>query len=289
MSDGFDPNTWVSPRDANVGGGRPAPPRTTSRSSSARPARDREPANSGYRQYADRYQDGSYDDGGYDDFGYDAFGYDDYNDKDLGAGDYGGLRRKALPIFVCVTALLAVMFLFRSCSGDEKTEGSPATNTAGAAEPGRAKSAPFQAQPAQTQPAQTQPAPAQAQRTTPQAPPDVTEGLDEAFAAWGQYAINGNLELVRPYFVNSGPQFKVFQAKAAKIRSNPPGGIPLEIKMTDPEATQINDNTWSLKGVVTIGTAGQTPAEYSWEITMARAPDRDRWRVMTIGNADTPL
>jgi len=203
-------------------------------------------------------RDNGFESGGdYDDDYDDSYADDDYGREPTSEG---GIRRKLLPIFVGLMFLLAGIFAFASFGGgdDKPSNGAPAN------------------------PATTSPNATAAPKAPTQAPADVTQALNEAFVAWGKFAVDGNLEGVRPFFVNDGDQFNTFQTEASTIKANPPGGGPLEMRLANPEVLKNNNNSWKLKGVVTVGRSGENPDQYPWEITMTRGSDRDRWQVLEV-------
>lgn len=115
------------------------------------------------------------------------------------------------------------------------------------------------------------------------APADVTTTLDNALTAWGKFAVDGDLNDVKPYFVEDSKQYDRFKLDAAAIASQPPGGAPITVKMNSPQTFAGDDaNTWLIRGNVSWTRSGEQPQNFNWEIRMVRASDKQPWQISSV-------
>lgn len=115
------------------------------------------------------------------------------------------------------------------------------------------------------------------------APPAVLEATDRALRAWGEFAVAGDLDIVRPYFAAEGKQFATFEAEAREIQARPPGGPPMSFVMRDAQTVSVNPNVWTIKGRVEVTREGEEPQNFPWEVRLERRSERDPWQVLTVG------
>ena len=113
-------------------------------------------------------------------------------------------------------------------------------------------------------------------------PDDVVTGLNQALSAWGQFAVSGDLETVRPYFVNDGEEFKHFEAEAPTIAGDAAGGDPLTMNMTNAKTVKTSDNAWTFQGTVVVSRTGTKDQQFQWEIALARQSADQPWQINTV-------
>jgi hypothetical protein len=228
--------------------------------------------------YRDEFDD--YDD--FDDYDEDDNYQDDFDDNfdDREPNDGSNTRR----ILAIVGAILAVGLigggLLYAFGGDGNKPTASPTTTQTSAPAGNTDTTQTTDTTAPTQSTgTTEPATQQAQ-----APADVTETLNSALAAWGRFAVNGNLEEVKPYFVEDSNQYNRFKLDAAAIASQPPGGAPINVTMPNPQTFNDgdNDNRWLIRGTATWVRPGEREQNFNWEITMTRASDRQPWLIQSV-------
>lgn len=179
-------------------------------------------------------------------------GYDDYDDEFDREPQQSGSKRKLLFPVVAAILILGVLGFAASqfLGGDDKTP--TVTDPDGeevSAEP---------------------------------APAEVIEAVNKALEAWGEFAVDGNLDHVRPYFVNDGPQFDQFLVDAEELGQNPPGGAPLKFEMQDPLTYHTKENEWVFRGAVTGTRPKDRDQSFSWELSVIRVNERDPWRVHQV-------
>jgi hypothetical protein len=206
----------------------------------------------GARPVRDDYDDGydSYDDDGddYDDFA------DFENDNDQSSNRFRTILIAGVAVIVILLLAVAAMSAF----GHKKTPkvASTAVNSSSSTTAANSVAA------------------------TP--PADVTAGLNAALTAWGKFAVDGDIDDVRPYFVNSSDQFQRLQSDAVTLQANPPGGTPLTMQMTNDQTLKNGNNTWVFKGTVVVTRTGTQPQKFPWEITVIRQNAQQPWQIESV-------
>lgn len=212
--------------------------------------------------YDDSYNDGYRNGDGYDD-DYDDGYDDDYDQRDDNRG--GGLLRKLLPALIALLLLVALIagilaFLGKN-KGDAPVDPDSSQETTVLTDP--------------TQTTVTTALDAQ----TAQLPADVKAGIDAALAGWGKFAVNGNLDEVRPFFVTTGSQFQRFESESRSLRDNPPGGTPLIMKTSNEQAQRAGSD-WIVTSDVLVSRAGEQDQQFKWEMRVSKV--NDAWQISSI-------
>lgn len=114
------------------------------------------------------------------------------------------------------------------------------------------------------------------------APQDVTNTVNAALAAWGKFAVDGNIEGIKAYFAPNTKQFNRFQLDAATISASPPGGEPIKVVMNNPEAFKTDDNNWTVRGPVVWSRQGELTQNFNWELRLTRTSDRQPWQIISV-------
>lgn len=117
-----------------------------------------------------------------------------------------------------------------------------------------------------------------------EAPTEVLVGLDEAFSAWGRYAVTGELDEVRPHFVQNQGQWLRFEAESRALKESPPGGEPLEFNMATYRGFKINDGDWLIRGPVTSTRPGAAVETFNWEVRMVQETEGGPWKIKSVRN-----
>jgi hypothetical protein len=237
--------------------------------------------NNEYRDEFDDYDDdfSAYED---DDDNFSDDYDDDDNFDDREPGDSGNGKRIVAVVGALVIAGLlggGALLLLGGGNGDKS------------ATPTTQKSATTQTQNTQKSSTTNSSTPANTGTSTPAnnsgvqtpAPSDVTTTLDNALTAWGKFAVDGDLNDVKPYFVEDSKQYDRFKLDAASIASQPPGGPPITVKMASPQTFAGDDaNTWLIRGNVSWTRSGEQPQNFNWEIRMVRASDKQPWQISSV-------
>jgi hypothetical protein len=224
--------------------------------------------------------DTSYDDDfsfndGYDDDFDDDFdkGYDDDFDFDREPSGGGDNKRKLMGIGAGVLLIGALGFGAVSFLGNGDTQTAAPQDDAVQGE----------VQSPAEQPTQEAPSAPSGDTGTPAPlPADVDAALSEALGAWGVFAVSGNLDEVRPYFVNDSQQFQKFQTESETLQAEPVEGEPFSMEMTQAEAVETDTGDWIISGVVETTRPGEVEQRFPWEIRMTRQSERDQWMVSGV-------
>lgn len=100
-----------------------------------------------------------------------------------------------------------------------------------------------------------------------------------ALGEWGAFVADGDLERLKPWFAEEGPQYQQLAGEAPGLVGNPG---PSYMVTTEDEAVTA---TGEAEAVVTAHVIWRRPAEedqeYGWEVVLRRA-DNDRWLLWTV-------
>jgi hypothetical protein len=100
-----------------------------------------------------------------------------------------------------------------------------------------------------------------------------------ALAAWGAFVADGDLERLKPWFAEDGPQYRQLVEEASGLVGNPG---PNYTVTTEDESVAATGET---EAVVTANVIWRRPAEedqeYGWEVVLRRA-DNHRWLLWTV-------
>ncbi len=110
----------------------------------------------------------------------------------------------------------------------------------------------------------------------------------QALAAWGEFAVTGDLTIVEEWFDADGPQYGVFAAEAANLASDPLGPPAYIFTMSDPEVLHVGVGERIMRGAVHITRAGEQPQQYGWDLHLRRSSTRGRWMVWTANATASP-
>lgn len=209
----------------------------------------------------------------------DAYGSDDYDDEDYDEDDDyddrepkqgGGLARKLIGAGVVVALAGFAVFMFLTFTGGDDSDNVATAPTTEVTE-------------APSESPEDTSTDGSLLATEAAAPAEVVEGLNSALAAWGKFAVSGNLDEVRPYFAANGTQFRSFESEATSLQAAPPGGAPLNMTMTNPTTLRASDDSWIVQGPVSITRQGEQDQTLNWRIQMQETDGV--WQVATVANA----
>lgn len=228
----------------------------------------------GNNDFDDEFED--YDDfDDYEDNYQDDFDDDDEFNSDREPSEGGGLRKVLAVIGVLVVAGLAGGGLLYAFGDKDKDPIATGTTTTQAPAENTTTTASQQTTGTTQQPGAT---------TQAQAPKDVMDTLDNALTAWGRFSISGNLEEVKPYFIEDSTQYNRLKLDAASIASQPPGGAPMTVVMTNPQTfnNKDNPNEWMIRGTTSWTRPGIQDQNFNYEIRMVRDSDRQPWLIQSV-------
>lgn len=104
--------------------------------------------------------------------------------------------------------------------------------------------------------------------------------IEGALQAWGQFAIDGDLDRMAPFFWADGPQWANLENDAADIlvRSDP--GPSYLTSVVDAHVVDATDGQQTVVAGVTFGRTGESTQTLRWRISLHR---RDgRWAIWSI-------
>lgn len=124
--------------------------------------------------------------------------------------------------------------------------------------------------------------------STTAAAPDMHDPVDAAraaLAAWGEFAVTGDLTRVRLVFSADGPQLTQLEGEAGRI--SPPAGTSVPgylVTLTDPRS-EVASDTATITGSVVWSHPAEPDQTYRWAIEM-HAADDGTWRLFTVRTLD---
>lgn len=112
---------------------------------------------------------------------------------------------------------------------------------------------------------------------------DVTSVIEKAMAAWGRFAVSGDLDEVEPFFVVDGPQYLLFVEEAVALAATPPGPPPYRVLVEIADVMRDAAETQVEAGVRFVRT-GEPSQSFRWVIVVRRV--RGEWKVWTVEERD---
>lgn len=131
-----------------------------------------------------------------------------------------------------------------------------------------------------TSPTSTSLSPSEPATTPPPSAPPVVTALQEALAAWGEFAVTGAMADLGGHFVAGGPQRRLLRDESAAIRENPAGPPAYEVTTSNVFSISVTDDNVVLRAEVVWERLGEATQEFLWDIQMRRVDDR--WQLLTV-------
>lgn len=103
--------------------------------------------------------------------------------------------------------------------------------------------------------------------------------VEEAMAAWGRFAVSGDLEEVEPFFVVDGPQYRQFVEEAAALAVAPPGPPPYRVLVETSNVVRDAAEAQVEAGVRFVRT-GEPSQSFRWVVVLRIVGDD--WKVWTV-------
>lgn len=110
--------------------------------------------------------------------------------------------------------------------------------------------------------------------------PSVVAAMQAALAAWGQFAVTGEMRDLGDHFVVGGPQRRQLRAESAAIRNDPPGPPPYEVEVAEVFTVSVTPGDIVLRAAVTWRRSGAADQSFTWDIQM-RLVDGS-WKLFTV-------
>ncbi len=113
---------------------------------------------------------------------------------------------------------------------------------------------------------------------------DVRAAVTGAMAAWGRFAVTGDLEEVSSWFAPDGPQYRQFEEEAERLESAPIGPPPYTVLVEDLDVEEWDGGARAEGGFVFVRT-GEPSQSFHWVIELTRRGGR--WQVWTVTTIDS--
>lgn len=110
-------------------------------------------------------------------------------------------------------------------------------------------------------------------------PGDPGRVLVEGMAAWGRFAVSGDLEVVAPWFSAHGPQWRQFESEAPGLAAEPLGDPPYTVLVDNPVVAG-HDSDERVEARVTFVRTGEASQTFDWVILLRR--EGGDWKIWTV-------
>lgn len=184
---------------------------------------------------------------------------------------------------VVIAALVGGIVWFSTSSGDDPPSGTPTsattTTTTTTAGDGSSTAAPT---PTTVASSTSTSAVDGSTPTTAALSPEaaVLDAMDRALAAWGEFAVTGDLTLVTGLFVVHGPQLEQLRGEAAALLAEPLGPPPYVFEVDDPVVTIDDPGEAIVAAQVVMTRPGEAPQEFDWRIHLHQIGGT--WQLWTV-------
>lgn len=108
---------------------------------------------------------------------------------------------------------------------------------------------------------------------------DVVSVVEEAMAAWGRFAVSGDLDEVEPFFVVDGPQYRLFVEESATLAAAAPGPPPYRVLVETFEVLK-DAGEERVTARVRFVRTGEPSQSFRWVIVVRRVGGE--WKVWTV-------
>ncbi len=124
----------------------------------------------------------------------------------------------------------------------------------------------------------------QRERATPAPADPRIDAAGRAVAAWGQFAVTGDLASLDGLFDKDGPQYRTLSEEVPRLVAGGGGRTPYQVTLSTADVVSSNDGEAIVKGNLIWQRKGESDQVHSWEIVLRRA-DNDRWVLWTVRDA----
>lgn len=108
--------------------------------------------------------------------------------------------------------------------------------------------------------------------------------LLDGLAAWGRFAVTGDLDRVAPWFSQEGPQWERFESEAPELSADPLGEPPYEV-MVDVGDMTGDAGEMRVNVRVTFVRTGESSQTFRWRVVLR--DEDDGWRIWTVEAVDS--
>lgn len=101
-----------------------------------------------------------------------------------------------------------------------------------------------------------------------------------ALAAWGEFAVDGDLSHLDGLFHPDGPQYRQLAAEAERLAADAAGGPPYEVTLERATVQEATGTLTSVSATVLWSRIGEATRTYEWRIAMRHAGGA--WLLWTV-------
>lgn len=100
-------------------------------------------------------------------------------------------------------------------------------------------------------------------------------------AAWGEFAVTGDLGGLEPWFDPAGPQFDRFREEAPDLGADPLGDPPYTVTFEESDR-EVSDDEIRVHARVVFVRTGEPSQSFNWVIVLRQA---ETWQIWTVEEA----
>ena len=106
----------------------------------------------------------------------------------------------------------------------------------------------------------------------------------QAMAAWGEFAVSGDVEKLTGTFWTDGLQYQKLAKEAPGLKQKNTGPPPYQFALTPSRVTNAPGGMKIVRGTVRVTRPGEQAQTFRWDIYLKRVPgsNPERWRLWTV-------
>lgn len=107
--------------------------------------------------------------------------------------------------------------------------------------------------------------------------------VEGGLAAWGRFAVTGDLSVLEPWFDIDGPQYRQLAAEAEELAAVALGPPPYSVVMFDAVVVEETADEVRLRGRVVFVRTGEASQSFDWEVVLrGGAGQRRIWTINDV-------
>ncbi|HEX2154839.1 MAG TPA: hypothetical protein VHL52_12785 [Acidimicrobiia bacterium] len=114
---------------------------------------------------------------------------------------------------------------------------------------------------------------------------DPVQTVVEGLAAWGRFAVTGDLDQVEPWFWVDGPQYARFVQEAKDLAAQPVGGQAYTVTVEPADVSAAEEDA-HVSGRIVFARTGEPSQSFSWVVVLRRGSGM--WKIWTVDDQETP-
>jgi hypothetical protein len=111
---------------------------------------------------------------------------------------------------------------------------------------------------------------------------DFREAGAAALAAWGRFAVSGDLSVLSDHFHPDSPQSSLLTEKVGDLAADPLGEPPYSFVMENPTISQPLPGTVIMQGLVSASRGDEGTALVDWRLKLVWSDESRSWLVWTL-------